>query len=149
MLVDDRMLDSFHKFKQLNVIGALKLMPQGEMAILHAIMRISAKQNGRCSVSDLAKELRVTPPGVSRACRNLREKGYLDSVPDENDRRNTCLVITSSGRRAIEMDIGRINEFMCRVFTHLEPGELEEFYRLFDKLFESIRQELASEREKG
>lgn len=141
-MIDDRMLDSFHKFKQLNVAGSLKLMPQGEMAILHAIIRISEKKQGRCSVSDLAKELCVTPPGISRACRNLREKGYLDSVPDVNDRRNTCLVVTQAGQEAMQRNIGRINAFMRRVFTHLEPGELDEFYRLFNKLFDSIKQEL-------
>lgn len=151
MELDDRMLETFHKFKQLNIIGRLRLMPQGEMAILHAILRISEKQEGRCSVSDLARELYITPPAVSRACRNLREKSYLESMPDENDRRNTCLAVTQEGRAAIEADIQRVNTFTYRVFTHLQPGELDEFYRLFNKLFDSIRLELekTDEREKG
>ena len=48
-------------------------------------------------VSDLAKAVRMTMPGVSRALAGLEEKGIIERRIDKSDRRNTLVFLTEDG----------------------------------------------------
>ncbi|MBC8529739.1 MarR family transcriptional regulator [Christensenellaceae bacterium NSJ-44] len=140
---EDRWFRTMHRFRQLNLAEALRLIPQGEMMVLKTIKEIEKEQGEQgCSVSGIARRLTISPPAVSRSVRHLREKGYLEAVTVERDRRGGYLKITPLGHEAMAQDLARIKAFMQRAVAHLEPGELDEFYRIFQKLYQGFCEEM-------
>ena len=120
---EDRWFRTMHRFRQLNLAEALRLIPQGEMMVLKTIKEIEKEQGEQgCSVSAIARRLTISPPAVSRSVRHLREKGYLEAVTVERDRRGGYLKITPLGHEAMAQDLARIKAFMQLSLIHIsEP----------------------------
>ena len=85
METDEFVLDNMRRFRQLQMqlMGKLYTLSHSEIAVLQEIRHAG----GNANVTDMARALVVSPPAISRTLRQLREKGLVDSRPDENDRR--------------------------------------------------------------
>lgn len=137
-----KLFEVVRKFKQLNIAESLNLMPQSEMVLMRVLMETSKVNGNGSSVSEIAKLLQVSPPAISRTLKKLREKHFVDSSIDETDRRNTYIVITKEGKAALHKNILEMGDFIRLTLTHLEPGELEQFCLLFDKVYEGMQEEM-------
>ena len=84
------MMDVIRRFRQLHhqMSTKLCLLSYSETAIL----QITRKSGNYISVSEIARASSSSLPSISRTLRQLREKGYIDSCTDENDRRNAAVV---------------------------------------------------------
>ena len=138
---NDRMFEAAHKFKQLNVAEKLNLIPQSEMMAMKVIQKLSG-EGKKYGVSEIAKYLSISPPAISRTIKKLREKQYVECLTDETDRRNTYIQISEKGRAALEADSARVREFMQSALSHLKKEEIDQFYDLFNKIYDSMKQEL-------
>lgn len=137
---NDRFYAATRRFKQLQLVERLGILPQGETAILQAVQ--AGEAGDRCGVSDIARRLEVSPPAISRTLRHLRERGLVDGVTAPDDRRTVYLRLTAAGRAALEETRRTLDAFMRRALARLEPGEMEEFYRLLTKIYDSVKAEL-------
>lgn len=76
-------------------IGTAYGMSMGEDPVLEYLSR----QDEGMNPSDLAKKLGYTRPRMTRILDSLEAKGYVERVPDENDRRRVIAYCTEEGRR--------------------------------------------------
>ncbi len=138
----ERMFDAVSRFRQLNIMERLQLFPRSELVTIKAIADASEGGNRRASVTEIARRLNVSPPAISRKVKILREKEYVETIIDENDRRNTYLTLTPKGQAALQENFNKVTTFLDHVLNRLDPGDLDHFYHLFDKIFLAMEQEL-------
>lgn len=134
------LLDHMRRFRQLQIqlMGKLYTLSHSEIAVLQEIRHAG----GYANVTDIARTLMVSPPAISRTLRQLREKGLVDSRPDENDRRGTYVVMTPQGKEALQRDIAQRQCFFAAVSRRMGTEQWNQMSKLMEQLYESMRLEL-------
>ncbi len=134
------LLDSMRRMRQLHqkLSGRLYTMSHGETGILQSI----EQRGGYAGVSDIAKEMVVSPPAISRTLRQLRERGYVESRTDENDRRNVYLAMTPAGKIALKQEIERRQCFYQVVVERMGRDKWDQMCSLLDEFYDCMRQEI-------
>ncbi len=140
METDEFVLDNMRRFRQLQMqlMGKLYTLSHSEIAVLQEIRHAG----GNANVTDMARALVVSPPAISRTLRQLREKGLVDSRPDENDRRGTYVVMTPTGEAALRRDMAQRQQFFAAVIRRMGPEQWKQMGVLMERLYESMRLEL-------
>ena len=85
-------------------------------------------------VSQLAKELKVSSPAVSRALGNLESKGLIGRDVDKENRRNTYVYLTEQGEEEIAETERLLDEKMTRVVDQMGKEDVEQLLNLWEKL---------------
>ena len=139
----DMLFEAVSRFKRLHLIELLVMMPHSETAAMKAILYYSQQSETEgCSVTDIAKRIHVSVPMVSKTVKRLREKGLIDYVSNQNDRRNVLLVVNSKGKEALKENAAIISSFISRTIARMESGEAEQLFCLFNKFYDCTEQEL-------
>lgn len=94
---------------------------QSEIMLLYRALDYSYDNNVNISVAEAAKQLDVSMPFVSKTLKSLAEKGYVERISDENDRRSIRISVTRNGEALI-------NKFFIKVFSVLNTA-MSEFTR--------------------
>jgi DNA-binding MarR family transcriptional regulator len=109
----DAMFDALRRF-QASMVGEtmefwlqIRLTPP-QMGALHLI-----RLHGRLSGRQLAKALSVSPGAVVALCDRLQERGLVERVPDDVDRRVTWFQLTPAGEHIFT----RLQELGSRVVS--------------------------------
>ena len=97
--------------------------------ILYAI----EAEGERATQRDLARHISHPKQTVNSVTRTLVEKGLVELVPVEGDRRSKELRLTPAGRAFAAERIVPAMEVERRAFESLEPDERREFIRLASK----------------
>ena len=87
----------------------------------------------RATQRDIARHISHPKQTVNSATRTLVEKGLVELVPVEGDRRSKELRLTPAGRAFAAERIVPAMEVERRAFESLEPDERREFIRLASK----------------
>lgn len=110
-----------------------------QIRMLHAI-----RKQGRMSGSQLARELGVSPGAVVQVCDRLQEQGYLERVPDTEDRRVTWFRLTRSTQNLFEEMLALRRSRLLPALQQLSEAERENLIRMLD----AMSAVLESERDK-
>lgn len=98
--------------------------------ILHILV---ARDKKHLRVHDLAAQLGIEAPSVTRKTQELERQGYLKRVADPVDRRAISLQITAKGRAASvklwKVQRGRL----AKVMRDWDPAERRQFVELFHR----------------
>ena len=86
--------------------------------------------------SDLAAQLHVSPPTVSKTVQRLEANGYVQRMPDPDDERVSRVFITDAGRAVQRHTQGILDGLQADVEAVLTQSEQEELYRILLKLRE-------------
>ena len=87
---------------------------------------------------DIALELHVAPPTVSKMLTAMERSGLVERRPDAADQRLTRVYLTEAGReREREMGLA-VGEYVNATFATLPEDERRELVRLLGKLRASI-----------
>ncbi|HTB48739.1 MAG TPA: MarR family transcriptional regulator [Verrucomicrobiae bacterium] len=98
--------------------------------ILHTLM---ANQAGHCRVHDLAAQLGIEAPSVTRKTQELEQAGYLRRVPDPLDGRAISLQVTPRGRTIGDRLWKAQREIISQALTGWEAAERQQFVELFQR----------------
>lgn len=74
-------------------LRAERSLSPGKVGILQHL-----SQHGRATSKELAAAIRVSPQAISLATPELEELGYIERVPDADDRRKTWIELADAGR---------------------------------------------------
>ncbi len=108
-------------------VGSGLTMPQ------YHILRMAAA--GDClRVSDMADRLGIQPSAITAMVDRLVVKGLAERERDTTDRRIVHVCATDAGRAEIDKVSEALRAWFRDVFDALEPGEAQEFVRIFEKL---------------
>ena len=149
-------MHSFHKIKFWSLVPELN---PSEHMLVFALCKC---ESGKCGeydddfdiklsamkgvkVSDLAKAVRMTMPGVSRVLAGLEEKGIIERRIDKSDRRNILVFLTEDGYSKIREYKRRINKYFETVFERFGEERVAEVIELIAELAEIAQEELNKE----
>jgi len=109
--------------------------------ILHTLM-LPRPQGWR--VQDLATQLGIEAPSVTRKTQELEAAGYLERRRDPHDKRAIGLVLTPKGR-AISVKLWKIQRrAMVQVLEQWPSGERQNFVELFHRFSTDLANQQAN-----
>lgn len=132
------------RFTRLHLVDIFTDVSKGEfflLQILHQHRKGCADSQGMY-VSELAAEMRMATPGVSRMLKSLEAKGYIERHVDEKDRRNTYICITQAGEDVRTGLMRHMSQLMDRVFEKMGYDEVRQLIALWNRLLEAMHEEL-------
>ena len=138
-----RYLQIFHKFGRLNFDFLFRDMSRSEFILLQKIYIYTEQYPDAegMQVSEIASQLRVTSPAVSRMLRTLEAKGFVERSEGREDRRSTFIRLTGEGNSARREVYSASARYFERVFQRFGDEDTFRFLKLAERLFSIIEKE--------
>lgn len=106
-----------------------------EYVMLQLITEMSDKTGStNVWVSDIIKQVEMTPQAVSKFINLAADKGYLERFENTNDRRSMGVRITERGNLVLGHTGEELNAYRKSVFEEFSEEELTTMYGLMSKL---------------
>ena len=86
------------------------------------------------TVSAVAQAMQQPQPGITKTLQKLQDRGFLWSVPNPADGRSRLLFVSETGRTAHRAAVEILTEALSAPFADWDPAELEQCFRLLDRL---------------
>lgn len=116
-------------------------LSRSEFMMMHTII-IRGDEDKGLRVSDLASNLGVSTPAVSRMIKSLVDKGYISKKQDEKDRRITYVSLSEAGREKSDDCGKRMLDVVDRTIEEMGNDDIRELIRISTKLFKHFEEEL-------
>jgi len=120
------------------------LRARGDADLPEAARRMGKElppEAGAC-VWELAEEMRVRPPAVSRMLRGLEQWGLIRREVDSADRRNIRVTLTPVGEGALRAMKADMDRFTGAVAARMGPEEMARLVELLGRLCHAVEEEL-------
>ncbi|WP_084337552.1 MarR family winged helix-turn-helix transcriptional regulator [Actinomadura oligospora] len=102
------------------------------------LLRLLADNDGPMRPSEIAARLVVEAPHVTRQVQRLERAGYVDRVPDPDDRRAQRVRLSDTGRDAVDCIRAVGRTWMNDALTGWSPDELRELARLVHRMVDDF-----------
>jgi DNA-binding MarR family transcriptional regulator len=103
-------------------------------AELRLLLAIRAAADRSSRPTDLSRELRMTPSGVTRALLPLEKRGIIVRERDETDGRASQATLTEAGRQLLDEALGVAAEKAARLVRRLSIGQTKQLQRLLEEI---------------
>lgn len=90
------------------------------------------------SMGDLARELQISPPAISRAISSLEKRGYVKRMIDMNNRRSVTVIPTDEGIKAMDEDRRFFEKVAKRISFEIGEEKLNELEILLKQLYTTV-----------
>ncbi len=138
----EQLVNIMRKIKKLNIY-LLEGINHSDFHMFKEINRIQSNVDvPQVNVSDLAEELKVSVPAVSKKLKSLEERGYIERIIDKNNRRNTFVILTKDGQEKFDKAEKVMDNYMNKVFIAMGKEETETLIRLSYKLYNIMENEV-------
>ncbi len=138
----EQLVNLMRKIKKLNIY-LLEGISHSDFHMFKEINRIKSNVDvPQINVSDLAEELKISVPAVSKKLKSLEERGYIERIIDKNNRRNTYVILTKDGQEKFDKAKKVMDKFMNNVFTSMGKEDSEILIRLSYKLYNIMENEV-------
>lgn len=140
--IREEFLNLGHKIGRLDMILQFGNVSKVEFGILKLMQCTKPESKGKKGiyVSEIAKELHVSTPAVSRMLGNMERKGLISRNVDEDSRRNTFVCLTKRGKE----EIARTEQLMDKKFKGLicrmGQADMEQFIVLGNKMIKIMEE---------
>lgn len=134
----DRIIADFRSMMaELRCMGSERLLRLGvSMSQLHVMSML--ERHGDMSMSRLAEMIDVSLSNATGLVDRMAERGFVDRVRVEDDRRVVLVRISDAGRQVLdEIEVLR-GESLRTVLDRIEPGQLEGIARATTDLREAL-----------
>ena len=102
------------------------------------LQTLLANKPRKLRVQDLAQQLGIEPPSITRKTQQLEEAGCLKRQVDANDRRATTLEVTAYGKRAADKLWTAHRQIMSDALRSWPASERHTFVKLFQKFADDM-----------
>jgi DNA-binding MarR family transcriptional regulator len=100
-----------------------------------ALLVLSRAEGGRMKRVDLARNLMLTPSGITRLLQGLEDAGLVERAACASDLRVTYAQLTDAGREKLESASGGHIGAVCALFDeHLARDEIDAIAEILGKL---------------
>lgn len=138
--LQEQLIMAQHRFIKAHKSLCFMEMGKSEFIMLDMIQRW-AKDSEGIYVSEIARELRVSTPAVSKMLKGLEEKEYIERKTDQKDRRNTIVLLTEEGEKVRKRVLNEMEAFLQQVIERMGEENTKELVRLLELYTEVIREE--------
>ncbi len=90
--------------------------------------------NGGMQINAIAEELSVTGPWITGIVKAMQQKGYVQKVRNESDKRRLNVTITPSGKKILLRSMDTYLKAVDGLLDKLSTEDIEEFKRLLSKI---------------
>jgi len=111
-------------------------LTRSEYELLATLMLNLDDEKTALSVTELSNLLQITPAGVTHLVNPLEEAGYIERLPDPNDRRIVLIGLTDKGTETAEALIADVQEQVIGLINHLGEEDSQTFFRLLSRAIE-------------
>jgi DNA-binding MarR family transcriptional regulator len=93
-------------------------------------------------LTDLAEQLRIDAPAVTRKAQQLERSGFVSRTPDTQDGRATRLRLTAQGRRTVNRFLAARRAWLTGLLAGWPEAEQVEFARLLRQFTSDIHRQV-------
>lgn len=97
------------------------------------------RHNANSTASELAQFFCVGKSSITAIITRLSDKGLLDRVPDDDDRRVIHLKLTEEGERISSLLEERVQNVLADIIEHFDEKEAIAFIETFEKLAKVVK----------
>jgi len=107
-----------------------------------AVLYVLHVEGASLRLTDLAEQLRIDAPAVTRKAQQLERAGLVSRTRDREDARATRLQLTAQGRRTINRFLVARRAWLTRLLARWPEAEQVEFARLLRQFTSDIHRHL-------
>ena len=104
----EELFRSMNQFRKLKFSEMFPELCKTDFFVLCTIM--DKGENGQITISELAARAKMLPPAISRTLKGLEERGYVERNVNKNDRRNTYVELTETGRQPDNVEFWKVSD---------------------------------------
>lgn len=139
--------ENFHGMKQIMHRLAEKTgIPHSEFCLMCVISDCGSEKG--ISVSQIAAELEVTPPAVSRTLKSLDERGLIERRVNALNRRSTMVKLTDRGRKFLEAANNRLIGMISCINEKMGAERVTDFNTMFGEILGIMSEYINNSKEK-
>ena len=130
-----RFIDIFENLSRLErhnqtILGVKK----SEARVLLCVEFLHKEKNCKVNISEISKNLSITPPSTTEFVKNLINKGYLEKHIDQNDKRFIEITLTDKGEKIVQELKEYFNALFSGVIERLGYEKSELLLELLDTI---------------
>lgn len=130
------LLASLQEIYQLRAFTALDDLLQGEARIL---IYLASHPGEIVYPSDLSRELRLSRSRITGALTSLRQKGQVQMLHSQEDRRRVQVIVTPEGLQHIGEKLERMNAYFDHMIEGLGQEDTESLIALIRRCVEVMQ----------
>ncbi len=143
IIINDKFEELFKAMHQFHKLRLGDIMPDISGADFWTMRNIMDKgEDGKITISELAKKTMVLPSAISRTLKRLEEKGYVERTVNKNDRRNTYAEITDRGREVAQEVREIMRDYGEAVLSKLDEEELSMLISYLNNIYDIAKKEI-------
>lgn len=132
------MFQFFYNMTRLINWDILPMMSKSEYVLLKKVNKCQ-KENHRLTLSQIAHELNLSSPAISRTLKNVEAKQWIVRKTDEGDRRNSFIELTELGSQEFSKANEIIHNVMDNSLQKIEEEKIQAFFETGDEILQAIR----------
>lgn len=143
IIINDKFEELFKAMHQFHKLRLGDIMPDISGADFWTMRNIMDKgEDGKITISELAKKTRVLPSAISRTLKRFEEKGYVERTVNKNDRRNTYVEITDRGREVAQEVREIMRDYGEAVLSKFDEEELSMLISYLNNIYDIAKKEI-------
>ena len=143
IIINDKFEELFKAMHQFHKLRLGDIMPDISGADFWTMRNIMDKgEDGKITISELAKKTRVLPSAISRTLKRHEEKGYVERTVNKNDRRNTYVEITDRGREVAQEVREIMRDYGEAVLSKFDEEELSMLISYLNNIYDIAKKEI-------
>nr|WP_319488551.1 MarR family transcriptional regulator [uncultured Caproiciproducens sp.] len=111
---------------------SLQILTSRQMMTMAAIIHLPG---GKATYNNIAKKLGTTRQSVKQLIALMEKKGFVVTIPSEQDKRASNVQITELGQKAILICEGRSLGLITDIFSQFTTQDMEILWELLKKLY--------------
>lgn len=97
--------------------------------------------------TDLAKHLKIKPATLTLRLQKLENRGFIERVSDENDKRMQYVTITNQGQKVLNEGMKILGQIGEDIFECLNKEDLDYLEKMFNRLIEHVKEKRKGKKE--
>ena len=130
-------MGQFRKLKFLDMFPKISELDYYVMAVI-----FDKEQGKKITISEVAAKTHTLPQAVSRTLRGLEEKGYVERMVNQKDRRNTYVELTEEGKYVTEKTRSVMSDFGRAVMSQVDEEDMKRMIVYLNNIYHIAEKEI-------
>lgn len=141
--VCEKILHSMERLSNIRSDRVIEGMTPSEFSVLCCAVEYPRRNPGKAAtVAEIATQMNVLVPAVSRTLRSLQEKGWIERAVDECDRRSVRVSATPAGEEMLQANTKRVVNALNRIMSVFTEEEMRTIAELYSKFASATEEQL-------
>ena len=131
---------SMGQFRKLKFLDMFPKISELDYYVMAAIF--DKEKEKKITISEVAAKTHTLPQAVSRTLRGLEEKGYVERMVNQKDRRNTYVELTEEGKYVTEKTRSVMSDFGRAVMSQVDEEDMKRMIVYLNNIYHIAEKEI-------